>query len=173
MNESGSLYEMMNELTAYDCASWGCHLNHHKCSKNLEKMKRTSGLYFTADLQLSWENLFQRFIEPCLQIKDTENDRALSGWTCPTPWRHTRLFFHDVTRHLNTPHWLCWGWGTKARAELGFTPDGHVSKQLETSHSYPAPRPRDSQNCHTLTVCVCLCGTTLGDRPELPSTYQW
>lgn len=36
MDESGSLYEMMTELTAQDCDSWGYHLTHHKCSKNLE-----------------------------------------------------------------------------------------------------------------------------------------
>lgn len=42
-------------------------------ARTWRKMEQRHSLYFTADMQLSCENLFKRFMELLLQIKHTWN----------------------------------------------------------------------------------------------------
>lgn len=108
-------------------------------------MKRRSGLYFTADLQLSCENLFKRFIELLLQIKD-RNYRAewldlsnpMMTHKIVLPW-YGKTFTHTTLKLLRVRD------QGQSRARVHTR---HVIKQLETllpTVNQP-PGPADSQN---------------------------
>ena len=132
----------------------GYGLHHHKFKEYLEEGEQCTEVYFNAVIWLGCENLFKRFTEQLPQIKDTWNERVLSGSTCQTPQRLTRLFFYDVARLLNTPKLRLQG-ERKPRSTADMTKEIRAFwlkldvwiKQLETTftvHSRSAPHSTKS-----------------------------
>lgn len=150
MNESGSLYEMMKELTAEACDSWGYHLNPHKRSKNLEggEAQRWPSFYCRPRAKL-WK--LTQEIYGATSADQGHLELKGSEWldlSDPLMTHKIVLPWYDKTSEHTTLKRLGMGEPGQSRAWIC---TGHVNKQLETGlPTVSQPRgPGDSQNLRT------------------------
>lgn len=200
MNDSGSLQYVMKEVTNDD--SWGYGLHHFKFQEYLEEGEAVHRSLFSCSHKTRLWKLTQEIYWAASTDQGHLELEGFEWLILSAPWRLTRLFFHDVTRHLNTLKLkLRWGSGEHCWCDQGNTSvlnqTGHVNQATGDCIHFPQLTRLHSQWNHWITKsedfinqfqkkftdvwkkeshfqCGCLWSASLWDGPQLAwFTFSW